>query len=123
MDSRKKKALAALLSASTKQEAASAAGISYATLRRWIMEDADFRREYDAELQGIIESAAAQARQGIAEAVTTLREIMNDAEAAQNVKVTAARVILESGTRLIEMQAFESRLAALEAQLEGDNEK
>lgn len=36
MTGKQKKAIAALLSASTVRDAAAAAGISYATLRRWI---------------------------------------------------------------------------------------
>ena len=50
MTARQKRALVALLSAPTKREAAEIAGISYPTLRRWITQDADFRREYEAEL-------------------------------------------------------------------------
>jgi len=122
MTGKQKKALAALLSASTKQEAARAAGVSYATLRRWLSEDADFQQAYNDELQGIVERAAVQARQGMTEAVTALREIVADGEAAQNTKVAAARTILESGAKLIEMQSFEARLAALEKSLE-DNDQ
>lgn len=122
MTAKQRRALGALLTASTVQEAAKEANISYSTLRRWLASDADFRREYNGELQSIIESAAVRARQGMGEAVETLREIVTDREAAQNTRVAAARTILESGGRLIEMQTIEARLSALEAQME-DNKK
>lgn len=118
MTTKQKRAIAALLTASTKQEAARAAGISYATLRRWLAEDADFQQAYNDELQGVIERAAVLARQGMTEAVTALREIVADGETAQNTKVAAARTILESGAKIIEMQSFEARLAALEKTME-----
>ena len=115
MTGKQKKALAALLSASTVRDAAAAAGISYATLRRWIAEDGDFRREYKAGLQSIVESAAAQARQGMGEAVEVLRGIANDSEAPVNARVSAARVLVENGPKIIEVQDFEARIERLEA--------
>ena len=114
MTARQKRALVALLSASTKREAAEIAGISYPTLRRWITQDADFRREYEAELAALLESASAQARTGMLDAVTTLRRIVADDEAAQSTRVAAAKVILDSGLRLIEAADFEARISALE---------
>jgi len=120
MTGKQKKALAALLSASTKQEAARAAGISYATLRRWLAQDTEFRQAYNEELQSVVERAAIQARQGMTEAVSALREIVTDGEAAQNARVSAARAILESGAKLVEIADFEARLAALETQMKED---
>ncbi len=119
MTGKQKKALAALLSASTVRDAAAAAGISYATLRRWIAEDSEFRREYKSELQSIVESAAAQARQGMGEALKVLRSIANDEEAPSNARVSAAKVLVENGPKIIEVQDFEARIERLEAR---DNE-
>ena len=120
MTGKQKKALAALLSAATMQEAARTADVSYATMRRWLTQDIEFRQAYNEELQGIVERAAVQARQGMTEAVSALREIVTDGEAAQNTKVSAARAILESGAKLVEIADFEARLAALEKNMEED---
>ena len=111
---RKKKALAALLTASTVQTAAAQAKVPYSSVRRWLTSDKEFRAEYDAMLRELVESAATQARQGMTEAVSVLREIMADVEAAPNVKVQAARTILDSGGRLLELQSLEGRMAELE---------
>ena len=78
MTGKQKKALAALLSAPTKREAAAIAGISYPTLRRWITQDDGFRREYEAELAALLEGASEQVRHGMLDAVTTLRRIVAD---------------------------------------------
>lgn len=120
MTGKQKKALAALLSAATMQQAARTAGVSYSSLRRWLAEDTEFRRQYNRELQSIVERAAVQARAGMAEAVSALREIVTDGEAAQNARVSAARAILESGAKLVEIADFEARLAALEKNMEED---
>lgn len=120
MTGKQKKALAALLSASTKQEAAQAAGISYATLRRWLAQDTEFRQAYNEELQSVVERAAVQARQGMTEAVSALREIVADGEATQSTRVSAARTILESGAKLVELADIEARLDALEKNMEED---
>ena len=114
MTGKQKRALAALLSAPTKREAAKIAEISYPTLRRWITQDEDFRREYEAELAALLESAAEQVRHGMLDAVTTLRGIVADDEAPQSTRVAAAKTILDSGMRLIEAADFEARLTALE---------
>lgn len=114
MTGKQKRALAALLSAPTKREAALIAGISYPTLRRWITQDADFRREYEAELAALLECAAAQVRHGMLDAITTLRRIVADDEAPQSTRVAASKVILDSGLRLVEAVDFEARLSALE---------
>ena len=78
-------------------------------------EDGDFSREYKLELQSIVESAAAQARQGMGEAVEVLRGIANDSEAPVNARVSAARVLVENGPKIIEVQDFEARINRLEA--------
>lgn len=121
MTSRQKKALAALLSAPTIRAAALAAGVNYSTLRRWIAEDVDFRRAYSEEMAVLVENAANQARQGMTEAVSVLRAIVRDEDAPQTNRLAAAKVIIESGSRLIEMQSYEARITELERLLMEDN--
>ena len=123
MTAKKKRALAALLTACTVQEAARRAKVSYATLRRWLSSDSEFRREYSAALQELVEGAAVQARASMGEAVAVLREVMVDTEAAPNTRVAAARTIIDSGARLIEMQSYETRIAELERVLLEEKEK
>lgn len=114
MTAKQERALAALLTASSVMEAAAEAKVSYASLRRWLSEDEEFRAEYAAMLRELVENAATQARQGMTEAVSVLREIMADVEVAPNARVAAARTVLESGGRLVELQSLEGRMAELE---------
>lgn len=123
MTARQKRALVGLLTASTLREAAAQAKVSYPTLRRWLAEDKEFRAEYADALRELVESAAAQARQGMTEAVGVLREIMADVEAAPNARVAAARTVIDGGTRLIEMQSYETRIAELERVLLEEKER
>jgi uncharacterized protein (UPF0147 family) len=118
MTGKQKKALAALLNSRTMRAAAQSAGVNYSTLRRWIVEDAEFRKAYNDELAVLIENAANQARQGMTEAVDVLREIINDEDAPQSNRLAAAKVLIESGSRLIEMQSFDSRITELERLME-----
>ena len=122
MTTRQKKTLGALLNAPTMRAAASSAGISYATLRRWIREDAEFREAYNTELSALVENAANQARQGMTEAIEVLREITTDMFTSQSVRVAACKVLLESGSRFIEMQSYETRIAELERMI-SENER
>ena len=114
MTARQKKTLACLLAASTVREAAAQAKVPYSSVRRWLAEDKEFRAEYEAVLREITAGAAAQARQGMGEAIVTLREIMGDTKATANARVSAARTLLESGGRLLELQSLEGRMAELE---------
>lgn len=123
MTPKQKKALSALLTTPTIEAAARAAGIGYTTLRRWLKEDNDFRREYEAELAVLVENAANQARQGMTDAVSVLREIICDNDSPQSNRLAASKVLIESGSRLIEMQSYETRIAELERLMEEQNEQ
>ena len=50
------------------------------------------------------------------EAVETLRSVMQDAEASASARVSAAKAILETAIKGIEIEDLEVRIAALEAQ-------
>ena len=114
MTARQKKALAALINAPTMRAASISAGVTYSTLRRWIVEDEEFRKAYYEELSVLIEDAANQARQGMTEAMSVLRQIVCDEDAVQSNRLAAAKIIIESGARLIEIQSYESRISELE---------
>lgn len=108
-----RRALSALLTSKTLEEAAAQAKISSRTLRSYL-KNAEFRCEYGEVMAQLVADAAAQARCGMGEAISLLREMLADTDAPPNVRVAAARTLLESGGKLIEMQSLESRIAALE---------
>lgn len=113
MTPKQEKVIAALLTNPTKQDAAAAAGISTATLRRYLS-DEDFQREYRQALSGLVDEAAAQARQSLAPALQCLKEIVSDKEEATSAKIQASRALLEYGLQIISVADIESKLQELE---------
>ena len=115
MTPRQQKALMALIRSPTVEAAAKSAGIGYSTLRRWLKDDEEFRREYQAEVSQLVEDASLQARQNLTPALSTLREIVEDSEKYPGaVRVSAARSLLEFGLRLTERADVLNRLDAME---------
>ncbi len=56
-------------------------------------------------------------QQATGEAVETLRQVMQDPEAPARAKVSAARTILETAVKAVELEDLEERIAYLEAQI------
>lgn len=121
MTERQQRALAALIRSPTIEAAATAAGIGYTTLRRWLKEDDAFRSAYQAELTGLVEAAAAQAKQSLAPALSTLREIVEDPEVGAAARISAARALLDYGLKLTEIADIIPRLEALENDARGSD--
>lgn len=83
-------------------------------MKRYLNDD-KFRQEYQKALYGMIAEAAAQAKQSLSPALSTLQEVMQDADQNGQVRVSAARSLLEFGMRLTEQADILTRLEALEA--------
>lgn len=104
----------ALASGATLQRAAALAGTSERTAaRRWA--DVAFRTRVN-ELRGeMVNRALGRLARNMTKAAGTLRQLL-DAE-HENVRLGAARALLEMGTKLRESVELEQRLAALEQRL------
>lgn len=102
MTPRKEKALAALLTYPTKEKAAEAAGITSKTLRRYL-QDPEFQERYKNAFSGLVGDAANTAKQSLFPALECLRRIMQDGACNAQVRVYAARTLLEYGLRLTEI--------------------
>jgi molybdenum-dependent DNA-binding transcriptional regulator ModE len=69
--------MAALLTSSSLEDAASVAGISYSTARRWFR-DAEFQKEF-RKLQGEVTGhSLMRLKTSMADALATLNDVMND---------------------------------------------
>ena len=112
-------AIVALLTCPTVPEAARAAGVSEATLFRWLQQP-DFQGHYRAARQRVVEGAIASLQQAAGEAVQTLRR--NLACGAPSVEVRAALGILDQAIKATELIDLEERIQTLEAQLESRQE-
>lgn len=119
MTPKKQKALIALLTQPTKEKAASAAGITSKTLRSYL-DDEEFRSEYKKAFASLVEDATRKVQQTLEPAVAVLREIMEDGDENGQVRVSAARSVLEYGLKMTEQTDILSRLSELESAIGGE---
>ena len=117
--SRKQEALiSALLTAPTLADAAHTAGIGEVTAWRWL-KDATFQATYREARRQVVQQAIVQVQQATGEAVETLRQVMQAADAPASAKVSAAKTILETAVKAVELEDLEARIVALEAAQQG----
>jgi hypothetical protein len=114
--SRKQEALiSALLTAPTLADAAQTAGIGEVTAWRWLKEPT-FQTTYREARRQVVQQAIVQVQRATGEAVETLRNVMQDSESPASARVSAAKVILETATKWVEVEDLEARITALEQQ-------
>jgi hypothetical protein len=104
--------IAALLTHSSVESAANAAGISRATGWRWLQRQDVLERLRQARQQAW-SRAMAQLQEAGPEAVEALRKILREAK-GEAPRVSAARTILELGVRAVELVSIEERIGKLE---------
>jgi hypothetical protein len=114
---KKHKALLALLTNPTKERAAEAAGITSKTLRGYLA-DPEFQAEYKKAFADLVEDATRKVQQTLEPAVAALREIMEDRSENGQVRVSAARSVLEYGLKMTEQTDILTRIQELEAAME-----
>jgi len=108
-------AIAALLTCSAITDAAKQCGIGEVTLHRWL-KDATFQAAYRDARRAVVQHAITQVQQATGEAVETLRRVMQDPEAPASAKVSAAKNILDTAVKAVELEDLEARITALEQQ-------
>lgn len=107
------KAIIALLTEPTLKQAAKTAGIGEATLWRWL-QDPEFAEQYRSARKQTVSQAVSRLQQACGEAVDTLRSIMTDDAAPAPSRVTAAKAVLETSLKAVEMEELEKRIEKLE---------
>lgn len=120
MTPKKQKALVALLTQPTKEKAAAAAGITSKTLRGYL-DDPEFQAEYRKAFAELVEDATRKVQQTLDPAVAVLREVMEDSDENGQVRVSAARSVLEYGLKMTEQTDIITRLQELEAAIGGEH--
>lgn len=101
MTPKQQKALQALLTCSTKREAAAAAGIDEKTLRKYLA-DVEFQAEYKKAFHSLVADATREAQKTLSPAILALRSIVEDEDESAGSRISAARSLLEYGLRLTE---------------------
>lgn len=110
---RQETAIIALLTESSTDRAAQAAGINRTTLWRWLTGDEAFQRGYAAARRRKMARAVDKLGDSAGLAVATLRNIMRSSQAPAAARVAAARTTLDSLTA-VSLSEIEERLAAVE---------
>lgn len=113
---RQEQGITALLVRGSLQAAAEASGVNEKTLRRWLREDLAFQAAYREARRQVVQQAIGQVQQATGEAVETLRKVRKDRKATASARVTAAKAILETAVKAVELEDLEARITALEAQ-------
>jgi hypothetical protein len=108
-------AITALVSCASITEAAAQCGLAEVTLRRWLKQEG-FQTAYREARRAVVQHAIVQVQRATGEAVETLRSVMHDADAPASARVSAAKAILETAVKAVEVEDLEARFAALEAQ-------
>lgn len=112
-EQKQERAISALLQAPSLKEAAKEAGISEATLHRWLKDEA-FQMAYRAAKKEVVDHAICRLQQSSGKAVKALVEIMGSAISPASARVSAARTILETSIKAVEMENLERRIADIE---------
>jgi DNA-binding MurR/RpiR family transcriptional regulator len=110
------KFLAALLSAPTIQAAAKLAGISEATALRYLKEP-EFAGAYRDARREMVALAITGLQRASGDAVGVLLAVANDPDAPASSRVSAARCILDTALRAVEIEDVAVRVSALEVLL------
>jgi len=116
---RRHKAVTALLSSRTMEEAAREAGVSARTLRRW-NQSAEFRHMLHEARRENYARENARLQQGSPAAVSTLLKTLIDPKTRESVRVGIAKFVLESAQKTLEIEALEIRLSQVERNLAAD---
>jgi hypothetical protein len=106
-------ALMALLSCPTYAAASAQSGVSQATLWRY-MQDETFARPLREARRVVVSQAVMRLQCAAGDAVKALHDIVNNAEAGDAVRVSAARAILDLAFRAVEQDELKARIAELE---------
>jgi phage terminase small subunit len=107
--------LAALLSCPTIAHAARTAGIAEVTAGRWLKEPS-FQAAYRTARRHAVQHAVALTQKATSTAVETLEAIMQDPEAPASARVSAAKAVLETAIKGVELEDLDARITALEHQ-------
>ncbi|MDB5312074.1 MAG: phage protein [Gemmataceae bacterium] len=106
--------IAALLTERTHEAAAAKAGISGATLRRYLTDPA-FVREYRRARRDVVEAAISRIQGAAAKAVDVLERLLDSDSAA--IQLRAAALLLDQAVQGVSAIDVDSRLADVEARL------
>ena len=109
---KQRKAIAAILTQATIQEAAGACGISERQLHRWL-ENLEFKAELKAAEEELIHAAGTRLTAGLTLALNALAELVGSAQ-SEAVRRAAAAEWINQSFRIQELRNIQERVDTLE---------
>src|ERR1035441_3175957 len=106
---KKEQAIAALLSHRNLEESAKAAGISAATLKRW-MKLPEFKAAYLEARREVVFQTNARMQQNAGVAASVLFKLMADPATPPSIRARTAQCILECANKSLELEDIEVRI-------------
>lgn len=117
LSAKQQRAIEALLTEPTTRAAAEAAKVSEATIFRWLSYPV-FSAAYRAARERLLESTLTALQAASADAVTCLREVINDQTAQVSARVSAAKAVLDLSLKARDTLDVEERLKTVEEYLQ-----
>lgn len=112
------RALTALLSEATIRDAALKCNMNEATIWRFLQMP-EFQTRYRAARRQLVEAAISQLQSDCTTAARVLVEVAEDQQAPASARVAAARTILETSIKAVELIDLEERIGRLEETMKG----
>jgi DNA-binding MurR/RpiR family transcriptional regulator len=110
---KKERAITALLENQTLADAARAVGIGETTLWRWLQEPG-FKSAFREAKRRVLDEALTTLQKATGKAIGALVSILEDQGKPASARVTAAKTILETAVKSIQVEALEARVEQLE---------
>ena len=110
--------VAALVAGATVAEAAASVGRSERTGRRWLASDAELRAAVNAATDSILRELVVSSLGRCQRSMVTIEAIRDDPEAADYVRLGAAKALADYALRLLELAGMADRLETIEQALE-----
>src|SRR5215471_14899490 len=96
---RAERAICALLTEQSIEDAAVKAGVGSRTIHRWLREDAAFQAAYNRAKREVVRQAQTRLQQATGKAVAALIAVIDDPLVQASARVSAAKAILEYAIR------------------------
>ena len=122
LSGKQEKAIVALVSNKSIDDAAKSSGIGRTTFFKWLQDDA-FQDAYRRARTKIVQQAIAKMQNASGLAVSVLEEIMSDKEAPPSTRVNAAKAVLETSLKAVELEDILRRIERIESNINNKNER
>jgi transposase len=99
------------------EQAAKLSKVGERTVWRWLSDSEPFKRELRSRQRAAMDGATRKLQSAADEAIAALKRVMNDPEAPHGAVVSAARVVLETGYRNVELAEESESLAEVSRRL------